>query len=407
MAGYFSRIRIFMKNFLISCFFPALLFLSGSCSSGNPEPEPEAVLPTLTTVDVNQQRDAKNSSTFRFFINVSPSSTKDIKVNYATQDGTATAGKDFTSASGILTIPAGQGVGYVDVMVTPDSLRRNEQLFYMAFSSPVNATFPGTSTATGTIMNDGTWFPVDGSGYSAPDSYSGMKLAWSDEFSGKTLDNASWTCETGGGGWGNNELENYTSSVKNSFQSNGYLILEARKEVSGSNNYTSARIISRDKKTFTYGRMDIRARLPKGKGIWPALWMLGNNISQTPWPACGEIDIMELLGDNPRIVYGTIHWGNAGSGSIHIGGNYTLSSGDFSEKFHVFSLKWEADKLAFLVDDVPYFTGNNSQVTGNYPFDKPFFFILNVAVGGNWPGNPDATTSFPQRMIVDYIRVYQ
>jgi beta-glucanase (GH16 family) len=395
-----------MKKTILFFFLPLFFVFSGSCSK-SADPEPESTLPSLSVVDVIQQRDAKNSAACRFSVYVSVSYAKDIKISYATQDGTATAGKDYTSVSGTLTIPAGQIVGHVDVMVFPDSLRNSEQFFTLTFSSPVNATISGTGKATGTILNDGTWFPVDGSGYTAPDSYAGMKLTWSDEFSGKTLDNESWTCETGGGGWGNNELENYTSGVKNSFLSNGYLILEARKEKSGGNNYTSARIISKDKKTFTCGRIDIRARLPKGKGIWPALWMLGNNISQTPWPACGEIDIMELLGDNPRIAYGTMHWGNAGSGSIHIGGNYTLSPGDFSEKFHVFSLKWEVDNLAFLVDDITYFTGNKSQVTGNYPFDKPFFFIMNVAVGGNWPGNPDATTSFPQRMIVDYVRVYQ
>ena len=175
----------------------------------------------------------------------------------------------------------------------------------------------------------------------------------------------------------------------------------------GTNNYTSARMISKDKKTFTYGRIDFRAKLPKGQGVWPALWMLGNNIGTTPWPACGEIDIMELLGHEPQKTYGTIHWGAAGGASTHIGGNYSLPSLTFNDKFHLFSLKWEADKMTFLIDDVVYFTANKSQVNGDYPFDKPFFFIMNLAVGGNWPGNPDATTVFPQRMIVDYVRVFQ
>jgi beta-glucanase (GH16 family) len=188
----------------------------------------------------------------------------------------------------------------------------------------------------------------------------------------------------------------------------GYLVIEARKETFGTNNYTSARIISKDKKIFTYGRIDMRAKLPKGQGLWPALWMLGNNISQTAWPACGEIDIMELLGQNSQMVYGTAHWGIAGQGSTHHGGSYTLSSGDFSGSFHVFSLEWDASKLTFLVDDVSYYTVNKADVVvGTYPFDKPFFFIMNVAVGGNWPGNPNSSTTFPQRMIVDYVRVFQ
>jgi beta-glucanase (GH16 family) len=387
-----------------------LLFfiLTGSCGKNdNPEPEPEPVLPSLSIFDVSQQRDMKAVSAYRFFINVNSTATKEIKVNYTTKDGTATSGKDYTVTSGTLTIPVSQSVGFVDVNVTADSLRQAEQMFYLELSSPVNATILGTGKATGTILNDGTYFPVDGTGYTSATSYPGMNLTWSDEFNGKTPDNANWTCETGGNGWGNNELEYYSNTTKNSFLSGGYLIIEARKETVGSNKYTSARIISRDKKTFTLGRIDIRTRLPKGKGIWPALWMLGNNISSKPWPSCGEIDIMELLGDTPQKIYGTMHWGAAGGGSTHIGGNYSLSSGNFYDQFHVFSLKWESDKLVFLVDDVSYFTGTKSQVNGDYPFDKPFFFIMNVAVGGNWPGNPDATTTFPQRMIVDYVRVYQ
>ncbi len=193
----------------------------------------------------------------------------------------------------------------------------------------------------------------------------------------------------------------------NAYATGGYLVIEARKETIGTNNYTSARMISKDKKTFTYGRIDFRAKLPKGQGVWPALWILGNNIGTTPWPACGEIDIMELLGHEPQKTYGTAHWGAAGGASTHIGGIYSLSSLTFNDKFHLFSIKWETDKLSFLIDDVVYFTANKSQVNGNYPFYKAFFFIMNVAVGGNWPGNPDDTTVFPQQMIVDYVRVFQ
>ena len=173
-------------------------------------------------------------------------------------------------------------------------------------------------------------------------------------------------------------------------------------------NYTSARVTTKGKKEFKYGRMDIRAKLPKGTrcmacnmDAWEVIFL------PVPWPACGEIDIMELLGHEPNKVYGTMHWGNVGSGSTHIGGNYTLPMEDFSQKFHVFTLIWDANKIEWYVDDQKYFTGNKSAVTGNYPFDLPFFFILNLAVGGDWPGIPDANTVFPQRMIVDYIRVFQ
>jgi beta-glucanase (GH16 family) len=329
-------------------------------------------------------------------------------VNYTTEDGTAISGKDYTAVSGMLTIPANEFIGYIDVIVTADSLRQDDQTFTLELSSPVNAKL-SNNQATGTIQNLGTYLPIDNTGYTSALSYPGMTMVWSDEFSGKTLDAGNWTYEAGGSGWGNNELEYYTDNLKNSFLTGGFLVIEARNETIGANNYTSARIITKDKKTFTYGRIDIRAKLPKGQGLWPALWMLGNNISQSGygWPACGEIDIMELLGQNPQKVYGTVHWGIAGQGSTHIGGNYTIITGDFSGSFHVFSLQWDDSKLIFLVDDVAYFTANKTDVGANYPFDKPFFFIMNVAVGGNWPGNPNSSTIFPQRMIVDYVRVFQ
>jgi len=381
-------------------FFVYLLF-SFSCS------KPEPILPELTINNVTNQRDEKNITVFRFKVNLSPSSSNETTVSYSTLDGTATSSKDYTAVSGTLTIPANETSAYIDVNVTSDSLRQADQTFYVQLDSPVNATISGTGKATGIIQNDGTYFPVDGNGYISSETYPGMDLVWSDEFDGRTLDLSSWTQETGGWGWGNNELQYYTNDTKNSFTSEGNLIIEARRETIGSNNYTSARIISKDKKTFTLGRIDIRAKLPKGQGIWPALWMLGNNISQVSWPACGEIDIMELLGNEPNKSYGTIHWGPSGGGSTHIGDNYVLPSGDFSDSFHVFSLLWEADKFTFMIDDIEFYSANKNQVNGDYPFDKPFFFIMNVAVGGNWPGNPDGTTVFPQRMIVDFVRVFQ
>ncbi len=381
------------------------IFLSFSCSKSDDVQEP--ALASLSVNNISKQRDNKAETTFRFTINITPSSSKEIAVNYTTKDGTATSTKDFTAVSGTLTIPANQTSSYIDVIVKGDSLRQAEQAFYLELSSPVNAILKGSGKATGTIWNDGTYFPVDETGYYTSTTYLGKSLVWSDEFDAVALDNSSWKYESGGNGWGNNELQYYTNSVKNSFISDGHLVLEARRETVGSNNYSSARIISKDKKTFTYGRIDMRAKLPKGQGIWPALWMLGNNISQLNWPACGEIDIMELLGHEPNKSYGTIHWGPAGGGSTHIGANYSLSSGDFSTSFHVFSFLWETDKLTFYVDDVPYFSATKAQVNGDYPFDKPFFFIMNIAVGGNWPGNPDATTIFPQHMIVDFVRVFQ
>lgn len=391
-----------MRTIALIAFF---LFVSAACSKSDNKP-----LPSLSAGDMTQLRNNKATTTFHFTVVVYPASTSNINVHYATKDGSAVSGKDYTAVSGTLTIPANQTSGYIDVVVTADSLRQNDQNFFLDLSSPENATLK-VSQVTGTIQNQGTYLPVDNAGYLSASNYTGMNLAWSDEFNGKTLNASNWTYETGGSGWGNNELEYYTNKDLNTFLTGGYLVIEARKESVGTNNYTSARLITKDKKTFTYGRIDIRAKLPKGKGIWPALWMLGNNISQSGygWPACGEIDIMELLGDNFQKYYSTVHWGQFNS-SFHDskGSNYTLTSGNFYDTFHVFSMLWDSGKMTFLIDDNPYFTVNKSEIaTGTYPFDKPFFFILNVAVGGNWPGNPDVSTIFPQRMIVDYVRVFQ
>lgn len=161
---------------------------------------------------------------------------------------------------------------------------------------------------------------------------------------------------------------------------------------------------TQNKRSFTTGRIDIRAKLPQGKGIWPALWMLGSNITTVSWPQCGEIDIMELLGQTPNLVYGTVHYNNGGHQSL--GGNYSLSSGTFSDDFHIFTLIWQPHHLIWQVDGHTYRTISDIQITG-FRFDLPQFFIFNIAVGGNWPGPPDNSTVFPQTMEVDYIRVYQ
>ncbi len=387
-----------------------LLILCSACGKkGGGDDNGQGNTPTsaIRITDVQQVRNNSLPADFQFNVVLDKVSSKEVKVDYTTVDGTA-GSNDYTHKSGTLTIPANQSNGTIDIEVRGDSLRENPKVFYVQLSNPVNAKLSSSGKGTGTIFCDGTYIPVDNSGYIAPTSYPGLTLNWSDEFNGPTLDNNTWNYETGGGGWGNNELENYTNSSKNSFITNGgYLVIEARQETPGGTDYTSARLQTKGKKEFKYGRMDIRAKLPKGKGLWPAIWMLGSNISTTPWPACGEIDIMELLGQQPNTMYGTMHWGIAGQGSTHIGGNYALSGEDFSQKFHVFSIVWDATKIEWYVDDQKFFTGNKTDVNGNYPFDNNFFFLLNVAVGGAWPGNPDATTVFPQRMIVDYVRVYQ
>jgi beta-glucanase (GH16 family) len=385
-----------------------LAFTLVACGKENTDPPAEVQKESLLTIsDASQARDPKQTENIYFTINVENPSSSAIKVNFATSDGTA-SNKYYTPTTGTATIPPNAYNVSVAVPILPDSLRESDKTFYIQLTNPENAKIKGTGKATGTVIcTDGSYLPVDGSGYNSASDFPGMSLVWNEEFNGTALDNSSWNYETGGGGWGNNELETYTNSPKNSFLTNGYLVIEARKERMGANEYTSARLQTKGKKEFTYGRMDIRAKLPKGQGIWPAIWMLGSNISTTPWPACGEIDIMELLGHQPAKTYGTMHWGNVGAGSTHIGGEYTLGNGNFSDKFHVFTIIRSADRIEWFIDDQKFFTGNMADVTGDNPFDKPFFFILNVAVGGNWPGSPDANTSFPQRMIVDYIRVFE
>ena len=247
----------------------------------------------------------------------------------------------------------------------------------------------------------------DAAGYPAADSYPGMSLVWSDEFNGSTIDNSNWTYDLGDSGWGNNEWQNYTSSSANSSVANGLLTITARQEPGGG--YTSARMKSVDLQEFQFGRIDVRAKLPQGQGIWPAIWMLGANFDAVGWPACGEIDIMELVGHQPETVHGTAHWGAAWNQHQYQGSSISLPNGEtFGDAFHVFSVVWQQDQITWLMDDQPFYSLTTANMNGQpYPFNAPFFFILNIAVGGNWPGYPDASTSFPQQMQVDCIRVFQ
>ena len=248
------------------------------------------------------------------------------------------------------------------------------------------------------------------SGYTTPKSYSGYELVWQDEFSGNELNVDDWNFEIGAGnnGWGNNELQYYRS--ENVSVSDGMLTIEAKAEFFNGNNYTSSRITTQDKESFKYGRIDIRAALPYGQGLWPALWMLGDDISSVGWPKCGEIDIMELAGGSAPgkgddVVLGTIHWDNNGS-YANYGDKTQLSSGTFADQFHVFSIIWNEQSISWYLDDNKF---NEVDIAANglEEFHQSFFFIFNVAVGGDFSGSPDASTDFPQKMFVDYVRVFQ
>jgi len=237
----------------------------------------------------------------------------------------------------------------------------------------------------------------------------GTIVTWSEEFNidgSVSADN--WSYEIGTGcpdlcGWGNGESQYYTDRGENIKVEDGVLKITAKAEQYSGSNYTSARIISRDKYEFQYGRVDIRAKLPTGSGTWPALWMLGANQQSVGWPACGEIDIMEHWGHNPTVISAAIHTSES-FGDTQNHGDTTVS--DYSTQFHIYSVNWTSEKIEFLVDDNIYYTYNPFPKTDeNWPFDAPAFFILNVAMGGNWfeiDPNFDQST-----MEIDYIRVYQ
>jgi beta-glucanase (GH16 family) len=358
-------------------------------------------LPLLNVVNTQAQETAGKIS---FSVTLSKSSSSPVKVNFQTTDGTAKAGTDYTAAKGEITFQANEIEKIVEINLLNNNEFKGERTLNVQLSNPSNAKL-NQAQASGIIIED----EVPNTGYSTPNTYAGYNLVWSDEFKGTTLDPANWTHEIGTGcpnvcGWGNNELQYYRAENSYMHQSD-YLVIEARKENFQGSNYTSSRIITQNKQKFTYGRVDIRAALPKGQGIWPALWMLGNNISTVGWPACGEIDIMEVLGQEPNKLYGTVHWDNNGQHAQY-GGNTTLSSGDFYSKFHVFSITWDSQKIRWFLDDVKFHEIDITP-TGLSEFQKEHFFIFNIAVGGNWPGNPNNFTIFPQRMVVDYIRVFQ
>lgn len=371
---------------------------------------PPIVVPGVRVEDASLTRTTADG-TMHFTVSLDKTTTVPVSVNYALVDGSAKSPKDYTSATGTITIPANQFSTEITVQIKgdPTDTRQDNLDFSVQLSNPKACTISGSSAKGTIITENGMNFTTDNAGFSTANTYSGKTLLWADEFNGNTLNTNDWNYEigNGSGGWGNNELEYYTNSTKNAFVSNGNLIIEARKETIGNFNYSSARLTTANKKFFTYGRIDIRAKLPKTKGIWPALWMLGTNISTVGWPACGEIDIMELLGHEPAKSYATLHYNNSSGAHGSKGNSYTLSGSTFYDQFHVFSMDWIQDQVKIYIDNNLVLTVAKADVGTNYPFNNPFFFIFNVAVGGNWSGSPDGTTTFPQRMIVDYVRVFQ
>jgi beta-glucanase (GH16 family) len=267
-----------------------------------------------------------------------------------------------------------------------------------AAPTPALPTVTATTAPTATPLPTLTPTPI------AP--LDGWKLTWHDEFDGTEIDRANWTYDLGGGGWGNGEMQYYTDRTQNARLENGYLVIEAHQEKYGGSYYTSARLKSQGLQEFQYGRLEARLKVPAGKGLWPAFWMLGSNFAQIGWPDCGEIDIMEYIGREPDLIMGTLH-GPGYSGALGIS-KWNRQTYPIADDFHTFAIEWDEQQISWFYDGVKYHTVKREDV-GNrtWAFDQPFFFIINLAVGGTLGGMVSPQTTFPVQYLVDYVRVYE
>jgi beta-glucanase (GH16 family) len=392
---------------------PGILFIIltifSNCSKKGSSAPP--ALSKISIDDVSRSEGNTGTASFTFTITLDHASSQNVSVIYTTVEGSAKVNTDFVPATQTVSFLPNEVQKTISIAVVGDDLKEGDDDFKVILSGAVNAEiYKGIGLAV--IENDDSRVDFTNAGYDAPTSYPGYTLAWADEFNGTTLGLSDWSFENGDGcpaicGWGNNELEYYTSRPENLFFQDGKMIIEAKKENYSGKSYTSSKILTRGKKVFKYARIDIRAKLPKGKGIWPAFWLMPQNNVFGGWPRSGEIDLMEMIGHEANRSYGTLHFG-PGPGSTQLGGNYTLPSGIFNDEFHVFSLEWKQNQIKWFIDGNLFSTHTSAEFgTNNYPFNEDFFLIINMAVGGNWPGSPDATTYFPQWLIVDYIRVYQ
>jgi len=376
-----------------------VLFIMNACNSD------DDIVPSVSIESI-QIEEGNTINNLEIALTLSNAVDYDLSVDVRTVDGTAIKGLDYTELNEVIIFNAGEQEATFTIQIIGDNIPEYTEIFSIRLENPYNVTID-INFATVTILNDDEHvFSIPETGYSTPESYDGMELVWSDEFNVSSIDNSNWTFETGTGnwGWGNNELQYYQEN--NTSIIDGNLVIEARKESVDNSNYTSSRIITRDKKSFKYGRVDIRAVMPEGQGIWPALWMLGSNHFQVGWPTCGEIDIMEMIGGGDgrdNVLRGTAHWNQGGH--VSYGQGYTHES-NLSDEYHVYSIIWDDQNIRWYFDDINF---NTMDITSEAlsAFHNNFYFIMNVAVGGVWPGSPDNTTLFPQWMIVDYIRVFQ
>ncbi|MFL3026674.1 MAG: family 16 glycosylhydrolase [Candidatus Neomarinimicrobiota bacterium] len=386
--------------FLRISFILTTVFSFFSCNNDNMDSVPAVSIENI------QVEEGSTNNNLEITLTLTNAVDYDLSVDARTADGTAVKGNDYTNFNEVVVFTAGQQQSSFNIEIIGDDTPEDNEIFSIRLENPVNVTIDNR-IALVTILNDDEHiFSIPETGYSTPETYEGMTLVWSDEFDGSSINTSNWSFEIGTGnwGWGNNELQYYQED--NSSIINGNLVIEARKESIENSNYTSSRLITRDKKSFRYGRVDIRAVMPEGQGIWPALWMLGSNHFQVGWPTCGEIDIMEMIGGGngrDNVLRGTAHWNQGGH--VSYGQGYTNES-YLSNEYHVYSIIWDEQNIRWYFDDINY---NTMDITPAQlsAFHNNFYFIMNIAVGGEWPGSPDNSTLFPQWMIIDYIRVFQ
>ncbi len=388
------------KKFVLNNWYIFLLIalLSSSC-------EKEEL--SNITIETKTVTESNSNQTISLKISLSEPAKANVTFTVSTRERTALAGDDFIEFRNLAgEIPAGMSETMVDIEIIGDNIFEEDEIFFVLLEDVINAT-PTVEIVQIDILNDDTDPNTTLQGPSSPEQYVGMNLIWRDEFN-SNLDGNNWTQEFGDN-WYNNELQTYTDQDRNVWTQSGNLIIEAREEASpygGNNPYTSGRIITQDKFEFKYGRVDIRAAMPEGQGIWPALWTLGADIDVVNWPSCGEIDILEMIGGGTEnVANNAMHW-QGDTEKEQEEGSYTLPTGSLHGEYHVYSIIWDSNSVTYLIDDIVRDI-IDIQASDMTEFHAPHFLIMNVAVGGDWPGNPDATTSFPQRMVVDYVRVFQ
>ncbi len=347
---------------------------------------------------------------FEIKVKLSGKHPNSILIPYYTLSGLAEPFSDYEPIDGILEFVGTDSLEAQSIFIEikDDDIFEENEDFKIVFTIDSSVIAADTILSVSIIDDDIEFTDNDYPGYVTKLHQEGWTLILNDEFSGNKLNKNHWYVQDRGN-WYNEEVQYY--SPQNLKIENGLLTFIAKKENYKGSSYTSARINSRDKMVFKYGKIEFRAKLPYSKGLWPALWLQGNELYQLGWPKRGEIDIMELKGHIPNTISSTIHYADlSGNHKYPTSKKYTLPKGEFKDEFHVFTMKWDEYKLKFYVDDKLYntiFHNNFHYYNNKNPFKYPFYVIMNVAVGGNFGGDPDATTVWPQTMDIDYVRIYK